>query len=229
LKEEDEALAKLLELSGVSMEYPSTGLVLEEIYFSVSIQDFVVIRGRSGIGKSSLLRIAGLLDAPTRGRVYLEGHDSSSMDDGVLSRIRLKDIGFVPQQFNLIGALTSLENVELPMQIAGRRKREERRTRAEELLKSLGMQDHVRKYPGQLSVGQQQRVAVARALANDPRLILADEPTSNLDEESASLVLGCLLNRAEKSAIILTTTSAEEKFPSTSEYKLTDGGRLVRI
>ena len=221
----------LLELRGVSMEYAGAGRVLEGVDLRIfGAGEFVVIRGRSGIGKSTLLRIAGLLEAPTSGEVYFNGLEGSKMNDGLLSRTRLREIGFVHQQFNLIGALTCLENVELPMQIDhGRVSKEDARKKAAELLKSLGLGDHLGKYPGELSVGQQQRAAVARALSNDPRLIVADEPTSNLDEESASLVLRCLLGRKERCAVILSTTGADEEFPSTSEYRLSNGGRLAPL
>ena len=186
--------------------------------------DFVVIRGRSGIGKSTLLRIMGLLDVPTSGEVLVDGRDTSKMKDPELSRIRLTTFGFVFQQFNLIPSLTNVENVELPMQLAGTRA-DERRKRALALLQSFGVEGLAHRYPGEISGGEQQRVTVARALANRPKLILADEPTASLDEKNSDAVIGLFkkVNEENEVAVVLTTTSVSDKFPSTQELMIREG------
>jgi putative ABC transport system ATP-binding protein len=214
----------LLSLVRICKKYPGTGLVLNGVDLEVQAKDFVVIRGRSGIGKSTLLRIMGLLDTPTSGEVLVNGQDTSKMKDPELSRIRLMTFGFVFQQFNLIPSLTNVENVELPMELAGTRS-EERRTRALDILRSFGVDGLATRFPGEISGGEQQRVTVARALANRPRLILADEPTASLDESNSEAVLGLFKKVSGESdvAVVLTTTSVADKFDSTRELGIKDG------
>lgn len=214
----------LLTLRSISKKYPGIGLVLNGVDLDVQAKDFVVIRGRSGIGKSSLLRIMGLLDAPTSGEVLVDGRNTSRMKDPELSRIRLLTFGFIFQQFNLIPSLTSVENVELPMQLAGTGA-EERRKRALALLGSFGVDGLASRFPGEISGGEQQRVTVARALANRPKLILADEPTASLDESNSEAVIGLFKKVNEESdvAVVLTTTSLSDKFQSTQELIVHDG------
>jgi putative ABC transport system ATP-binding protein len=215
----------ILELREVGKDYGRSGLVLRGINLEVNAEDFVVVRGRSGIGKSTLLRIMGLLDAPSSGKVLVEGRDTGVMRDPELSRIRLMTFGFVFQQFNLIPSLTNIENVELPMQLAGRVGTEDRRKRALSLLESFGVGNLAARFPGEVSGGEQQRVTVARALANRPRLVLADEPTASLDEVNSEAVLGLFkkINQENQVAVVLTTTSAEDKFQSTRELGIIDG------
>jgi putative ABC transport system ATP-binding protein len=217
----------LLTLRDVRKEYTGSRVVLNGINLDVGANDFVVIRGRSGIGKSTLLRIMGLLDAPTSGEVLVDGRETSKMKDPELSRIRLATFGFVFQQFNLIPSLTNLENVELPMQLAGVGA-DERRRRALALLQSFGVEGLAKRFPGEISGGEQQRVTVARALANKPQLILADEPTASLDEANSDAVLGLFkkVSDENKVAVVLTTTSASDKFQSTRELSISDGALL---
>ena len=214
----------ILTLREVCKQYTGAGLVLNGVNLEVQANDFVVIRGRSGIGKSSLLRIMGLLDAPTSGEVLVDGRDTSKMKDPELSRIRLKTFGFVFQQFNLVPSLTNVENVELPMELAGTGAAE-RRKRALDLLRSFGIEGLASRFPGNISGGEQQRVTVARALANRPQLILADEPTASLDESNSEAVLGLFKKVSEEShvAVVLTTTSVSDKFKSTQELSIKDG------
>jgi len=213
----------IITLRGVSKRYPGAGLVLNGVNLEVGADDFVVIRGRSGIGKSTLLRIMGLLDIPTSGEVLVDGRDSSKMKDPELSGIRLRTFGFVFQQFNLIPSLTILENVELPMQLAGVGA-DERRKRALGLLQSFGVDSLAKRFPGETSGGEQQRVTVARAMANRPQLILADEPTASLDDSNSEAVLGLFkkVNAENNVAVVLTTTSVSDKFPSTQELMIRD-------
>ncbi|NPA22035.1 MAG: ABC transporter ATP-binding protein [Candidatus Micrarchaeota archaeon] len=162
--------------------------VLKDVDLVIYKGEFVAIVAPSGSGKSTLLNIMGLLDPPTSGKVYLKGKDAYAMDDEELSLFRGKHIGFVFQSFNLIPELTALENVTLPMEIMGMDEKKARE-RGIELLRALGLEDRAHFFPAQLSGGQKQRVAIARALANKPDIIFADEPTGNLDPDSAKEVL----------------------------------------
>jgi putative ABC transport system ATP-binding protein len=218
---------KVLSLEKVSKEYMRSGAILSAVDLEVRERDFIVIRGRSGIGKSTLLRIMGLLDTPTSGKVLVDGRDTSTMGDGELSRLRLRTFGFVFQQFNLIPSLTNLENVEIPMQLAGVNPRERTR-RALDLLASFGVESLATRHPTQISGGEQQRVCIARALANHPKLVLADEPTASLDESNSDAVLGLFkrVNLEDGVAVILTTTSDSDRFPSTVEFRIREA-RLV--
>ncbi|MDA4115245.1 MAG: ABC transporter ATP-binding protein [Thaumarchaeota archaeon] len=217
----------LLTLHDVCKEYTGSRIVLKGVNLDVGAKDFVVIRGRSGIGKSTLLRIMGLLDAPTSGEVLVDGRETGKMKDPELSRIRLMTFGFVFQQFNLIPSLTNVENVELPMQLAGLGA-DERRSRALALLQSFGVEALAKRFPGEISGGEQQRVTVARALANKPQLVLADEPTASLDDANSDAVLGLFKKVSEENevAVVLTTTSISDKFQSTRELSISDGALL---
>lgn len=177
---------------------------LKNINLKIKNGEFVSIMGPSGSGKSTLLHIIGCLDKPTYGDVFLFGKNISKLSDKELSYIRNRKIGFVFQQFYLLNHLNALENVEIPLRIAGK---SNYRKISIELLKKLGLENRLYNYPNKLSGGQQQRVAIARALANNPDLILADEPTGNLDEKSAEDVINILkdLNKKEGKTIIIVT------------------------
>ncbi|HIT43140.1 MAG TPA: ABC transporter ATP-binding protein [Candidatus Caccovicinus merdipullorum] len=167
--------------------------------------EFVAIVGKSGSGKSTLMNIIGALDVPTEGSYYLGGEDVSDMSDDQLAVIRNKMIGFIFQQYNLLPKLNLLENVELPLLYAGVG-REERRERAMESLEKVGLKEKWRNMPNQLSGGQQQRVSIARALAGDPSLILADEPTGALDSRTSREVLDFLKKINEEGNTIVMIT-----------------------
>jgi putative ABC transport system ATP-binding protein len=218
----------LIELSGVWKSY---GLVevLRGVDLSVREGDFVSIRGRSGAGKTTLLKIMGLLEVPDRGEVKLLGRDVGKLGDGERSEARLRYIGFVFQFFNLIPSLTVLENVELPLALAGV-KRGERRRRALELLERFSLTHLADRFPETLSGGERQRVAIIRALANDPRIVLADEPTSSLDDENSKLVMDLLaeVNAERRVAIVLTTTDLYERLPTNRDLVLKDGRLIER-
>lgn len=164
---------------------------LRGVSMNIGKGEMVSIIGPSGSGKSTLLGIIGGLDTPTDGKVYIDGVDISRMNEDKLTEIRNEKIGFIFQFFNLIPTLTALENVALPIQFARRTNFKPNR-RAKELLSMLGLGDRLGHRPNQLSGGQQQRVAIARALSNNPPLLLADEPTGNLDSESSEIVLSAL-------------------------------------
>ncbi|MCC2096150.1 MAG: ABC transporter ATP-binding protein [Hyphomicrobiales bacterium] len=160
-----------------------------DVDLTIAPGEFVAITGPSGSGKSSLLYLMGLLDVPTSGDVYVQGRMTTHLAEERLAKIRLSTLGFVFQFHFLLPELTALENVTLPMRALKKRNAREMRDRGMELLESLGLQDHAHKTPDKMSGGQRQRVAIARALANEPALVLADEPTGNLDRASGEQVL----------------------------------------
>jgi putative ABC transport system ATP-binding protein len=157
---------------------------LRSINLTIKRGEFVSIMGPSGCGKTTLLNIIGGLDSPTDGQVIIDGIDITHMNEGELARIRREKIGFIFQSFNLVPLLTALENVQIPMVFAGRFSNSEIRERAIELLRLVGLENRLHHRPTQMSGGEQQRVAIARALANEPSIILADEPTGNIDRET---------------------------------------------
>jgi len=179
---------------------------LRGLTLTVREGEFVAIMGPSGSGKSTSMNMVGCLDVPTKGSVLLDGNDISTLQESDLAQIRGKKIGFIFQQFNLVMTLTALENVMLPMVFQGIPK-EERVSKAESLLALVGLQDRINHRPSELSGGQQQRVAIARSLANDPQMILADEPTGNLDSTTGESVMSFLtdLNKKRGKTIVLVT------------------------
>jgi putative ABC transport system ATP-binding protein len=189
--------------------------------------DFVAIMGSSGSGKSTLMNILGCLDVPTGGRYLIDGLDASRLDADDLADLRNRKLGFVFQSFNLVPRTSALANVELPLAYAGLG-RSERRRRAERALGSMGMLDRLRHLPSELSGGQQQRVAVARAIVTNPALVLADEPTGNLDSRSTADVLDIFtrLNRDGRT-IVLITHEPDVAAAARRVITLSDG-RIVR-
>src|SRR3989338_8225228 len=171
--------------------------------------EFVAIMGPSGSGKSTAVNMIGCMDMPTKGRIYLDGHDISNLSESDLAQIRGKKIGFIFQQFNLLGTLTALENVALPMMFQGK-ERKERLDYAKNLLEMVELGDRMSHKPAELSGGQQQRVAIARSLANDPEVVLADEPTGNLDSKTGEVVIDFLtdLHITKGKTIIIVTHDA---------------------
>jgi putative ABC transport system ATP-binding protein len=199
----------VVELRNVSKTYKMDETevrALNKVNLKITRDDFLAIMGPSGSGKSTLLHIMGCLDRPTEGRVTVDGVDVSRLNDSELARLRGTKIGFVFQFFNLYSTLTALENVELPMLIAEKDKTE-RRKKAMELLKLVGMEKRADHLPSQLSGGERQRVAIARALTNNPSLILADEPTGNLDSKAGKEVLTILskLQKQENKTVVIVT------------------------
>lgn len=171
--------------------------------------EYLSIMGPSGSGKSTLMNLIGALDRPTRGKVFIEEKDISKLSDNDLARLRRENIGFIFQQFNLIPRLTALENVELPMWYAGVSKTQ-RVKKAAELLKLVGLEDRVKHHPTELSGGQMQRVCIARALSNDPDIVMADEPTGNLDSKSGEEIMRILKDLNKQGKTIIKVTHEEE-------------------
>ena len=184
--------------------------ILHGIDLKIYQGEFVAIVGESGSGKSTLMNIIGVLDKPTEGEYYLDGINVRNASEKEMNNIRNQKIGFVFQNFNLIGRTSALKNVELPMLYAGISSKK-RTERAIELLKKVGMEERCNHQPNELSGGQKQRVAIARSLANDPSIILADEPTGALDSETSRIVMDIFheLNIKQKKTIILITHSKE--------------------
>jgi len=180
--------------------------VLKGVSLVIKQGSFVAIMGPSGSGKSTLLHIVGALDLPSKGKAFIDGKDISKMSEDELSKVRGQKIGFVFQQFNLLHNLTAMENVTLPMVFQGISDKE-RKERAKKLLTSLGLEKRLDHKPNELSGGERQRIAIARALANDPDIIVADEPTGNLDSATGKKIMDILVNlhKNEKKTIIVVT------------------------
>jgi putative ABC transport system ATP-binding protein len=200
----------MIRLEEISKTYSRDGVpvtALRDASFAIAAGEFVVIRGVSGSGKSTLLNILGCLDSPTTGTYMFDGADISHKSDGELSQIRSNKIGFIFQSFNLLPRTTAVENVELPMIYANH---SVSRSRAVQMLVRVGLAHRENHYATELSGGEQQRVAIARSLINDPALILADEPTGNLDESAGAGVMNILheLNDEGKTIILVTHDDA---------------------
>jgi putative ABC transport system ATP-binding protein len=215
----------ILSLQSVSKEYSSDGQrvrALDGVMLDVGEGEFVALVGRSGCGKSTLLHLAGAMDFPTSGTVRIEGQATSDLNDAQQTRLRREKIGFVFQSFQLLHTLTVQENVELPLLLAGRAGAREL---ALERLRWVELDGLGERYPHQLSGGQMQRVAIARALAHSPRILLADEPTGNLDTTTGGVILELLLRltREQKTATIMATHSLEAASLCDTLVKLRDG------
>jgi len=185
-------------------------LVLDGIDIEVSSGEFLAITGESGVGKSTLLHILGLLDTPTSGEITLDGNPLSGLSDGPRAAIRSSTIGFVFQFHHLLPEFDAIENVSIPLRLAGISESEATK-QAVELLESVGLSERMKHFPNTLSGGEQQRVALARAMANEPRLLLADEPTGNLDEKNADRLIEMLFEQTKnrEMAVILATHNRE--------------------
>ena len=198
----------LIRLDGVGKVFLAEEVethALSNINLSIRSGEYVSIAGPSGCGKTTLLSILGLLDSPTSGQYLLDGTSAENLDAGLRARVRNRAIGFIFQAFNLIGDLTVYENVELPLTYRGTGAAE-RKERVQESLERVGLAHRTRHYPNQLSGGQQQRVAVARAIVGKPLILLADEPTGNLDSRNGSAVMGLLKELHDDGATICMVT-----------------------
>lgn len=222
----------VISLNGIVKRFyigkPNELEILHGINLEVERGEFVSIVGESGSGKSTLMNIIGALDRPTEGEYRLQGKNIGEAKDRELSSIRNEEIGFVFQTYNLIPRTTALENVELPM-LYGKMKKTERRERARELLELVGMKERMLHKPEELSGGQKQRTAIARAMANDPSIILADEPTGALDSETSRRIMDIFhrLHREQGKTIVLITHSGELAQETDRVVKISDGRILA--
>ena len=219
----------MIELAGVSKTVDSGGrplTILHPLDYSIASGQFVAIVGPSGSGKSTLLGLLAGLDAPSSGSVVIDGVDITTLSEDSLARLRGEKIGFVFQFFHLVPSLTAFENVLIPMEIAGRK---DAAARARQLLEEVGLTDRAHHYPSQLSGGEQQRVAIARALANDPPIVLADEPTGNLDSATGRHIMELLLcvHRARGTTLVLVTHDAELASLADTRLVLRDGRQVT--
>ena len=189
--------------------------------------EFLAIQGPSGSGKSTAMNLVGCLDIPTKGKIYLESQDISQLEESDLAQIRGKKIGFIFQQFNLINTLSALENVMLPMIFQGV-DMEERKNRATELLTKVGLGDRIHHKPTELSGGQQQRVAIARSLASDPEVVLADEPTGNLDSKTGLNVIQFLKKLHKEGKTIVMVTHANHLARQAQRIEYLKDGRIIK-
>jgi putative ABC transport system ATP-binding protein len=202
---------------------------LDGIDISIERGDFVAIMGPSGSGKSTAMNLVGSLDLATKGHIFLDGIDIESVDESTLAQIRGRKIGFIFQSFNLVPNLTAKENVALPLVFQGV-EASERERRAGQLLKMVELGDRMDNYPNQLSGGQQQRVAIARALANDPEVILADEPTGNLDTRTGEMVMKFLAElNAEGKTIIMVTHDPDKALKHARTVYWIRDGRVEKV
>jgi putative ABC transport system ATP-binding protein len=217
----------LIEIEGLTKVFYTDEIethALSGIHLTIRKGEYVAISGPSGCGKSTLLSILGLLDSPSSGKYHLNGQPVESLDFAARARIRNREIGFIFQSFNLIGDLTVYENVELPLTYRQKMPPGERKPRVMEALERVGMAHRLRHYPSQLSGGQQQRVAVARALGGHPSILLADEPTGNLDSHNGEAVMKLLQDlHSEGATICMVTHDPRFVMLAQREIRLFDG------
>jgi putative ABC transport system ATP-binding protein len=214
----------ILRCESLARSYASGGreiTVLRDITFELEAGGFLAVTGPSGSGKSTLLGLLAGLDRPTRGRVVLDGHDLAALTEDERARVRAESVGFVFQSFHLIPTLTARENIQVPLELRG----EEARARADELLERVGLGDRGHHYPAQLSGGEQQRVAVARAFVHRPKVLFADEPTGNLDAANGRNVVALLgeLNRELGTTLVLVTHEPDLAARARRVIRLRDG------
>ena len=210
----------MIQLRGVSKTVMSGGhplTILHPLDLDVGVGQCLAIIGPSGSGKSTLLGLIAGLDSASTGSITIDGTDITKLDEDALSRLRGEKVGFVFQFFHLVPSLTAIENIQVPMEIAGRRDAVER---AQALLDEVGLHDRGHHYPSQLSGGEQQRIAIARALANDPPLILADEPTGNLDSSNGRHVLDLLLQVRRSRGVTLVLVTHDPSVAAVADERL---------
>jgi putative ABC transport system ATP-binding protein len=215
-----QALGKTYQVGDLKIE------VLKDITLSIPKAKFIVICGPSGSGKTTLLNIIGGIDKPTSGKIFVAGQDLAVQDEDFLSDFRCNQVGFVFQSYNLVSTLTVAENVAFPMEWI-RKPEQEIEKRITELLETVGLQHRANHFPSQLSGGEQQRVAFARALANDPQLILADEPTGNLDTKNAQKIIQVLQLLKERGKTVIVSTHDEQIRELADQVLCLEDGKLA--
>ncbi len=198
---------------------------LRHVSLEIDRGEFLAVAGPSGSGKTTLLNLIGCVDTPTEGRVVVGGHDTKGLSERALTELRLRSIGFIFQSFNLVPVLSVFQNVEFPLLLQGGASKVERRARVLGLLEAVGLHDHVRHRPNELSGGQRQRVAVARALVTRPALVLADEPTANLDSQTGATIIDLMrdMNRRDGTTFIFSTHDPKVMSHATAVVRIADG------
>ena len=222
----------IVEMIGVDKVYPmgqSSVHALTDISLRIHRGEFTTIAGPSGSGKTTLLNLIGCVDTPTRGQVFIEGRDTGKMSERQLTQLRLRRLGFIFQTFNLIPVLTLYQNVELPLLLEGKLNAHERAGRVNHILSRVGLSTHARHRPNELSGGQRQRVAIARALVHGPPIVLADEPTANLDSKTGSRIIELMhdLNREQSTTFVFSTHDVRVIELASRVLHMEDG-RLLR-
>lgn len=218
----------IVSLEHVKKEYQlgkTTVPALQDITLSVAAGEFVSIAGPSGSGKTTLLNLIGCVDTPTAGKVMVNGQDTAKLSEHKLTDLRLNTIGFIFQSFNLVSVLNVYQNIEFPLLLQKKLDAKARRTRVEELLGRVGLEKHAKHRPNELSGGQRQRVAIARALVVRPKIILADEPTANLDSKTGETILNLMreMNQSEKTTFIFSTHDAKVMSYANAIIRISDG------
>ena len=223
---ENEPILRIMNLSKTYMQGKIPVHALDDVSFDVKKGEFLSIVGPSGSGKSTFLSMIGLLDKPTSGSVFIDDREITKVREGEVPKIRREKIGFVFQHFNLIPTLTALENVDVAMRFA-RVPKSKRHERAIELLTQMGLRDRMNHKPSELSGGEQQRVAIARAMANHPAIILADEPTGEVDTKTRNMIVNLLKELAEKGQTILIVTHDTEVSGQTNRKITMRDGKIL--
>jgi putative ABC transport system ATP-binding protein len=218
----------IVELKGVTRDYALGRTVvhaLRGVDLTIARGEFTSIAGPSGSGKTTLLNLIGCVDVPTSGEVIVAGHPTRALRDWQLTDLRLDQIGFIFQTFNLMGVLDVRQNVAFPLLLQGRTSRAERRRRVDELIERVGLADQARQRPNELSGGQRQRVAIARALVTRPTLVLADEPTANLDTQTGGTIIELMkeLNRTSATTFLFSTHDRDVMRQATRIIQIVDG------
>ena len=222
----------IVEIIDVTKEYPLGQLTVQALRgvdLVIDRGEFTTIAGPSGSGKTTLLNLIGCVDVPSSGRVQIDGALTSSLSDRALTALRLEKLGFIFQSFNLVPVLDAYQNVELPLLLQGRLTPGERRVRVEAIVERVGLSDQLRQRPNELSGGQRQRVAIARALVTEPAIVLADEPTANLDSVTGNTIIELMkeLNATRQTTFIFSTHDPRVMRQATRVIRLVDG-QIVR-
>ncbi len=223
----------IVSVQGVSKDYMLGRTVVpavRDVSLEIERGEFLSIAGPSGSGKTTLLNLIGCVDTPTSGTVLVDGRDTSRLPERALTDLRLHTIGFVFQSFNLVQVLSVFQNVELPLLLQGKLGRRERRARVEELLEAVGIGTHARHRPSELSGGQRQRVAVARALVTRPALVLADEPTANLDSQTGESIVDLMkeMNERDGTTFVFSTHDPRVMAHASAVIRIADGRVVAR-
>lgn len=221
-------MVSVIELTKVCKDYPLGNLVvhaIKDVNLAIEAGEFSVVAGPSGSGKSTLLNIIGCMDAPTSGKVAVDGQSIERMNDSQMTRLRLYKLGFIFQSFNLIPVLDVFQNVEFPLLLQGSMTPKERETRVREMIDAVELTEQLRQRPNELSGGQRQRVAIARALVTNPKIVLADEPTANLDSQTGLNIIDLMrdINHKSKTTFIFSTHDPKVMDHADRIIKLVDG------